>query len=99
MRRGAKREVSVVMKTYQSESGQSGAKSVAVAEARPAGKAVEEFITKREVANRLNKKVRTVDNWMKRGWLPYYKVGRSVVFKWTEIEVHLGQTCRVCVGG
>jgi excisionase family DNA binding protein len=57
---------------------------------------VEGFIDKVEVAKRLQKKLRTVDNWMQRGLLPYYKIGRSVSFKWSEVEAHLGQTCRVC---
>lgn len=34
------------------------------------------------IARRLNKSVRTVDDWMKRGRLPYIKVGRSVLFRW-----------------
>ena len=55
----------------------------------------EGFIGKTEVAQRLNKTLRTVDNWMQRGLLPYYKIGRSVVFKWSDVESHLTQTCRV----
>ena len=39
---------------------------------------------------------RTIDDWMKRGLLPYYKVGRSVRFKWSEVEAHLAADCRVC---
>jgi len=35
---------------------------------------------------------------MKRGILPYYKIGRSVSFKWSEIEAALARTCRVCRG-
>lgn len=58
----------------------------------------EGFIGKTEVARRLNKTLRTVDNWMQRGILPYYKIGRSVEFKWSEIESHLAQTCRVTRG-
>jgi excisionase family DNA binding protein len=60
---------------------------------------VEAFIKKRDVAKRLGKTVRTVDNWMQRGILPYYKIGRSIEFKWSEIEAHLAQTCRVTRGG
>lgn len=60
--------------------------------------AVEPFIKKRDVAKRLGKTVRTVDNWMQRGILPYYKIGRSIEFKWSEIEAHLAQTCRVTRG-
>jgi predicted DNA-binding transcriptional regulator AlpA len=59
---------------------------------------VEEFINKSEVARRLKKTVRCVDNWMSRGILPYYKIGRSVAFKWSEIEAALARTCRVCRG-
>ena len=56
----------------------------------------EGFITKAEVAKRLNKTLRTVDNWMKRGLLPYFKIGRSVAFKWSDVETHLANHCRVC---
>jgi predicted DNA-binding transcriptional regulator AlpA len=59
---------------------------------------VEEFINKAEVARRLKKTVRCIDNWMSRGFLPYYKIGRSVSFKWSEIEAALARTCRVCRG-
>ena len=55
----------------------------------------EGFIDKPEVARRMNKTLRTIDNWMKCGLLPYYKIGRSVVFKWSDVESHLTQTCRV----
>lgn len=55
----------------------------------------EGFIKKGEVARRLQKQVRTVDNWMKRGLLPYYKINRSVSFRWSEVEEHLRDTCLV----
>ena len=56
---------------------------------------IEEYIGKIEVARRLRKQVRTIDNWMHRGILPYYKIGRTVAFKWSEIEEQLARTCRV----
>jgi excisionase family DNA binding protein len=55
----------------------------------------EGFIDKTAVARRLNKTIRTVDNWMKRGLLPYYKIGRSVSFKWSDVETQLKANCRV----
>ena len=61
----------------------------------PVARAAEPFINKEEVAARLGKTLRTVDNWMQRGLLPYYKIGRSVAFKWSDVEAHLAQTCRV----
>jgi excisionase family DNA binding protein len=60
------------------------------------GQVVESFINKEEVARRLGKTMRTVDNWMSRGLLPYFKIGRSVSFKWSDVEKHLEKTCRVC---
>jgi excisionase family DNA binding protein len=67
--------------------------------ARQPSPAPEGFIGKGEVARRLNKTLRTVDNWMQLGILPYYKIGRSVAFKWSEIEAALAKTCRVARGG
>jgi excisionase family DNA binding protein len=64
-------------------------------ERRGSEPAPEGFIGKPEIARRLNKTIRTVDNWMQRGILPYYKIGRSVEFKWSDVESHLQQTCRV----
>jgi len=62
----------------------------------PAAEAItERYINKPEVAHRLGKSLRTVDNWIQRGILPYYKIGRSVEFKWSEVEAHLAQNCRV----
>jgi excisionase family DNA binding protein len=63
----------------------------------PGGQVVEGFINKAELARRLGKKLRTVDNWMRRGLLPYYKIGgRSVSFRWNEVVEHLKDNCRVC---
>jgi predicted DNA-binding transcriptional regulator AlpA len=57
---------------------------------------VEPFINKREVALRLGNTTRTVDNMMRRGMIPYYKLGYRVAFRWSEIQSHLAQTCRIC---
>jgi excisionase family DNA binding protein len=64
------------------------------------GAPTEGFIRKPEVARRLGKKTRTIDNWMRRGLLPYVKAGRSVLFKWEDVEAHLQTKFRVCrMGG
>jgi predicted DNA-binding transcriptional regulator AlpA len=55
----------------------------------------EAFLSKPEVGRRLQIRLWTWDEWMKRGLLPYCKLDRSVWFKWSEIERHLAQTCRV----
>jgi len=51
------------------------------------------FISKTEVARRLGKTARTVEQWMRRGIIPYLKIGKgrraTVLFKWPDIEAHL----------
>jgi excisionase family DNA binding protein len=51
------------------------------------------FISKAEVAKRLGKTARTVEQWMRRGIIPYLKIGKgrraTVLFKWPDIEAHL----------
>jgi excisionase family DNA binding protein len=68
---------------------------VPAAAALPPAPAPEPYINKTEAARRLGIKLRTLDAWMRRNLVVYYKVGRSVRFKWSEIEHHLGETCRV----
>lgn len=58
----------------------------------PAG---ESFIDKADVGRRLRVGLRTVEEWMRLGLLPYYKIGSSVRFKWSEVEAHLAKRCRV----
>ncbi len=59
----------------------------------------EGYIDKIEVARRIDKTVRTVENWMARGILPYYKLRHTVAFRWSEIEEHLKANSRVCLRG
>jgi len=55
----------------------------------------EGFINKSEVARRLGKTTRTVDEWMRRGILPYYKPDRSVLFRWSDIKANIIEKFRV----
>lgn len=64
-------------------------------EAAPANIAVESYIDKHEVARRMGSTTRTVDSMMRRGLIPYYKLGYRVAFRWSEIQSHLVETCRV----
>ena len=58
----------------------------------------ERYLSKMEVAARLGMTARTVEHWMRRGIIPYVKIGKgrraTVLFKWAEIEAHL----RKCFG-
>jgi hypothetical protein len=49
----------------------------------------EGFIDKIEVARRLKKTPRTIEVWAKRGIIPHLKIGRSVLYNWPDVLVHL----------
>jgi excisionase family DNA binding protein len=49
------------------------------------GGATDDLLVKREVAAKLKKSVRTVDAWMRAGRLPYFKLGRTVRFRWSDV--------------
>ena len=63
---------------------------------RSNGTEPEGYITKEEVAKRLKKTVRTIENWQARGIVPFVKAGRSVLFKWSDVEGHLQSNFRIC---
>jgi hypothetical protein len=56
---------------------------------------VEPYIDKREVARRLGRSIRTVNNLMRLGRIPYYKFDSRISFRWSEIEARLAQPCHV----
>ena len=58
---------------------------------------VEGYIDKREVARRIGRTVRTVDTMMAKGLLPYFKLGKTVAFKWSEVDAHIQANFRVCL--
>lgn len=56
----------------------------------------EGYIDKRECAKRLGRTVRSVDTYMAAGIIPFYKWGRTVAFRWSEVVEHL-KKYRVCL--
>lgn len=58
----------------------------------PAGQllaAQDGFLTKRELSLRLKKSPRCIEVWMRRRYLPYVKIGHSVLFHWPDVVVQL----------
>ena len=75
----------------QGEAGAPGAGGVG-------GPAFEGYIDKAECARRLGRTVRSVDTYMAKGVIPFYKLGKTVAFKWSEVDAHIRAHYRVCVG-
>jgi len=48
-------------------------------------RATDDLLVKREVAAKLKRSVRTIDSWMKAGKLPYIKLGKTVLFRWSDV--------------
>ena len=61
--------------------------------------AAEPFINKAETARRLSCGMRTLDRWMRCGIVPFYKVSKRVMFRWSEVQAVLERNCRVDRGG
>jgi hypothetical protein len=59
----------------------------------------EGYIDKHETARRLGRTVRSVDTYMTKGIVPFYKWGRTVAFKWSEVDAHIQAHFRVCLRG
>jgi hypothetical protein len=43
------------------------------------------LLTKRELAPKLKRSVRTIDVWMRQGKLPYIKLNKTVLFRWADV--------------
>ena len=56
----------------------------------------EEFMNKRQLAERLKVTVRTIENWMAAGVVPYIKIKKVVLFTWADVVDHLRRNFRVC---
>lgn len=54
------------------------------------------YLTKTDVARMLAVSPRTIDTWMKRGTLPYFRIGTKLVrFDEGDIRTTLQTSCRV----
>jgi excisionase family DNA binding protein len=47
--------------------------------------AAEGLLTKFDVAERLKVAPRTVDSWMKKGRIPFLKIGKSCRYRWPDV--------------
>lgn len=54
------------------------------------------FLDKAQLAAHLNVTVRTVENWMARGALPFIAIGKTRLFHWPDVVEHLRTHHRVC---
>ena len=71
-----------------------------IANATPATQPeIEGYIDKHECASRLGRTVRSIDTYMEKGIIPYYKLGRTIAFKWSEVDAHIQAHFRVCLRG
>lgn len=46
----------------------------------------DDFLTQKELAERLNKSVRTIQNWRHQGLLPFKRMGNSIFFHWVKVK-------------
>jgi len=51
----------------------------------------DKYLSKKDVAKYLGRSIPTVNNYMKKEEIPYYKVGRSVLFRKDDIDEWVGK--------
>ena len=54
-------------------------------------RAIDGLLTKRGLAPKLQISPRTLSYWMKRGWVPYIKIGKSVRFRLADVLQKLNE--------
>ncbi len=54
-----------------------------------------EYLTKIEVAQLFKLSTRTIDSWIAQGRLPYYRIGRTIRFRRSDIREYLDRHYRV----
>jgi hypothetical protein len=56
----------------------------------------DDMLTKKELAGRLKLTVRTIENWQRRGVLPFLKIRKVVLFHWPDVVERLKANHGVC---
>lgn len=59
----------------------------------PVGQPPERYLTCAEVAALLGVKPRTVEQWVEERRIPFYRLGRSVRLRYSEVQAYLAQHC------
>lgn len=59
-----------------------------IQEQKIAHKTIEPLLSKKQLAEALGASVRTIENWMQKGYLPYYKLDKKVLFRLTDVQRH-----------
>jgi excisionase family DNA binding protein len=57
--------------------------------------AVDEYISKTEMAKRMDVSTRTIETWMRERKVPFEKIGRTVRFHWGDVRNYLSRQSRV----
>jgi excisionase family DNA binding protein len=65
-------------------------------EQKIAHRTIEPVLTKKQMAKHFGITARTLENWMKRGYVPHLKLGRNVRFNVTDVHRHLEACHRIC---
>lgn len=56
---------------------------------------LDEYISKTEMAKRMDVTTRTIETWMRERKAPYEKIGKTVRFHWGDVRQHLSRQSRV----
>lgn len=66
-----------------------------VLETQVAQKTLQPIFNKRQAADYYNVSVRTIENWLSKGYLPYYKIGKMIRIPMQEAEFLMRERCLI----
>jgi excisionase family DNA binding protein len=56
---------------------------------------LDEYISKTEMAKRMDVTTRTIETWMRERKVPFEKIGKTLRFHWGDVRQHLSRQSRV----
>ena len=59
-----------------------------IQEQKIAHKTIEPLLSRKQLAEHFGVSVRTVENWMQKGYVPYYRLDKKVLFNLTDVQRH-----------
>jgi excisionase family DNA binding protein len=56
---------------------------------------IESWKSKKQMAAHFNVSTRTIDEWMRKGYLPYFRIGRQVRFKKSDVDEAMNRNFKI----
>lgn len=70
-------------------------KIASVQEQKLAAHTIDPILTKKQVAEPFHASIRTINTWMDKGYLPYWRIGKCIRFRLSDVQKRLDERHRI----